>query len=229
MATQAQIAANRQNSLKSTGPKTPEGRSKSSINALKHGMRSRKLALLRDESIAFENRRLKWMANADAQDDIEEFLIYQNVSLSFELERVDQARHERIIAEIESSDDDDFVAVHQLGKRLFFDPGGPTPMYGNRPEFDPRPRTSWNGRAVDPDDPFVVNNAQPHECEQPVACGALPDRGPESEPGQRTNEPDFAENMSVVQNQECVGVAARVGVESALDKQVSGPLSVVRC
>ena len=112
------------------------------MNALKHGMRSRKLALLRDESIAFENRRLKWMANADAQDDIEEFLIYQNVSLSFELERVDQARHERIIAEIESSDDDDFVAVHQLGKRLFFDPGGPTPMYGNRPEFDPTPRTS---------------------------------------------------------------------------------------
>ena len=74
MATQAQIAANRQNSLKSTGPKTPEGRSKSSMNALKHGMRSRKLALLRDESIAFENRRLKWMANADAQDDFEEFL-----------------------------------------------------------------------------------------------------------------------------------------------------------
>jgi hypothetical protein len=44
------------------------------MNALKHGMRSRKLAILRDESIAFENRRLKWMANADAQDDIEEFL-----------------------------------------------------------------------------------------------------------------------------------------------------------
>ena len=452
MATQAQIAANRQNSLKSTGPKTPEGRSKSSMNALKHGMRSRKLALLRDESIAFENRRLKWMANADAQDDIEEFLVHQNVSLSFELEQLDQARLERITAAIESADDDDFVAVHQLGKRLFFDPSGPTPMYGNRPECGPSPRTSWNGRAVDPDDPallvrslesseagcrwlrerweelraqlepgkfwqspdrfkatrllgrqpvdaladrriaeiflagdaldpagpkpfeellsdmdgpslgrswnalnarwpdlvsatvpdkcrqllidlvdrnierldaklevheenadsdaeravarlgfdsspegqrichyrikcvnalhrglaayrkyhgkprpererprfdrggpapedsrltigdagrwtalmnssdqvpdwsFDLNNAQPDECKHSVACGALPDRGPESETGQRTNEPDFAENVSVVQNQECVEVAAKVGVESALDKQVSSPL-----
>jgi hypothetical protein len=59
-------------------------------------MRSRKLALLREESIAFENRRLKWMANADAQDDIEEFLVHQIVSLSLEIERLDQARHERI-------------------------------------------------------------------------------------------------------------------------------------
>jgi hypothetical protein len=73
-----------------------------------------------------------------------------------------------------------------------------------------------------------VNNAQPEESEQSVACGALPDRGPESETDHRTNEPDFAENSSVVQNQERVGVAAKVGVESALDKPVSGPLSVAR-
>jgi hypothetical protein len=80
-----------------------------------------------------------------------------------------------------------------------------------------------------PDPSFVLNKAQPEECEQSVACGALPDWGPESETGPRTNEPDFAQNMCVEQNQECVGVAAKVGVESALDKQVSGPLSVVRC
>ena len=191
MASQAQINANRQNSLKSTGPKTPEGRSKSSMNALKHGMRSRKLAILRDESIAFENRRLKWMANADAQDDIEEFLVHQNVSLSFELERLDQARHERIIAAIENSDDDDFVAVHQLGKRLFFNPGGPTPMYGNRPEFDPTPRTSWNGRAVDPDDPaLLVRSLESSE----AGCRWLRERWEELraqlEPGKFWQSPD---------------------------------------
>jgi hypothetical protein len=52
MASPAQIAANKLNSRKSTGPRTPEGLSKSSMNALKHGNRSRKVALLREESYA---------------------------------------------------------------------------------------------------------------------------------------------------------------------------------
>ncbi len=56
MASPAQIAANQRNSRESTGPKTPEGRAKSSTNALKHGNRSRKVALLREESYAFEER-----------------------------------------------------------------------------------------------------------------------------------------------------------------------------
>jgi hypothetical protein len=38
MATQKQIAANRRNSQKSTGPTTPEGKSVSRFNALKHGI-----------------------------------------------------------------------------------------------------------------------------------------------------------------------------------------------
>ena len=39
MATQAQIAANRRNASKSTGPKTDRGRAKSSQNARRHGLR----------------------------------------------------------------------------------------------------------------------------------------------------------------------------------------------
>jgi hypothetical protein len=71
MASPAQIAANQRNSRKSTGPSTPQGRARSSMNALKHGYRSRKLALLREESCAVEVRLRKWMAIGDAQNDIE--------------------------------------------------------------------------------------------------------------------------------------------------------------
>src|SRR5262249_34612896 len=45
------------------------------MNALKHGNRSRKMALLREESCAFEERLRKWMAIGDAQNDVEEYLI----------------------------------------------------------------------------------------------------------------------------------------------------------
>ena len=57
MATQRQIDANRMNSEKSTGPKTPEGLEKSSLNAIVHGLRSKKIARAREDSYAFENRR----------------------------------------------------------------------------------------------------------------------------------------------------------------------------
>ena len=107
MASPAQIAANQLNSRKSTGPRTPEGRANSSMNALKHGNRSQKLALLREESIAFEERLRKWMAIGDAQNDVEEYLVYRNVCLSFELDRAERARVERCTTLIEEHHGDE--------------------------------------------------------------------------------------------------------------------------
>src|ERR1700729_21519 len=52
-----QLAANRNNALKSTGPKTPEGRAVSKLNALKHGIRSKEL-LVRGLNINEDRREL---------------------------------------------------------------------------------------------------------------------------------------------------------------------------
>ncbi len=41
MAGQKQIAANRRNALKDTGPRTPRGKASSRLNALRYGLRSR--------------------------------------------------------------------------------------------------------------------------------------------------------------------------------------------
>lgn len=54
MATQLQIAANRRNAQKCTGPKTPEGKARSALNALKHGLTARTLVVLPEDRKEFE-------------------------------------------------------------------------------------------------------------------------------------------------------------------------------
>ena len=61
------------------------------------------------------------------------------------------AQVEELTSRIDKVEESELEAVHDLGKRLFFDPAGPTPMYGIRPAA--LTKTSWNGLAVDPDDP----------------------------------------------------------------------------
>ncbi|MFI5459554.1 MAG: hypothetical protein ACHRXM_29365, partial [Isosphaerales bacterium] len=126
------------------------------MNAFKHGMRAKKQALLRDDSIAFENRLRKWMAVADPHDDMGEFLVHQNVCMAFEVERVQRAHLEGLTSLIENSDDTEIEEVYELGKRLFFDPSGPSQLYGNPGVVRRKLRTSWNGVAVDPNDPAAL-------------------------------------------------------------------------
>ena len=63
MASKKQIEANRRNAKKSTGPKTEEGKAKSSTNARKHGLTSRQVWLSDEDEERFRvfvDRRLIW-------------------------------------------------------------------------------------------------------------------------------------------------------------------------
>jgi hypothetical protein len=86
MTSEAKVASCRRNGEKSMGPKTPKGRERSSMNAYKHGLRSKKQVLVREDSCAFENRKRKWMAKVDPSDDMAEFLAYQTVAAWTEIE-----------------------------------------------------------------------------------------------------------------------------------------------
>ena len=57
MATEAQVAANRANARKSTGPRTAEGKAVVSQNAVKHGLLAREGVLRGEDGEEFEMHR----------------------------------------------------------------------------------------------------------------------------------------------------------------------------
>lgn len=54
MASDAQIAANRLNAQKSTGPKTPEGKTAARRNALRHGLQSQVLSFNEEDNVKLD-------------------------------------------------------------------------------------------------------------------------------------------------------------------------------
>jgi len=55
MATDAQVLANRQNAQASTGPKSPEGKARSSRNRIAHGLTGRHIVLPGEDPAEFDN------------------------------------------------------------------------------------------------------------------------------------------------------------------------------
>jgi hypothetical protein len=91
MPTSAQIAANRRNAKKSTGPKTAEGKAAASRNALCHGLTARDIVCReeREEDFA-EFRDALWQSLAPA-DAVEEQMAERIVLLSWRLRRTSRA------------------------------------------------------------------------------------------------------------------------------------------
>jgi hypothetical protein len=152
VSTDAQIKQNRINSLRSTGPRTDDGKRKASQNAYKHGLRAQRDQNTGEESLAFELRLQRW-SSPDGANDMNEFLLHDNVSLSFEIECVKRSLIERKRSHVENADSTELTDVHELGCRLVHDRTGPTATYGTR-RWDPKKkRASWQEEAVHPDHP----------------------------------------------------------------------------
>lgn len=73
MSTEKQVAANRKNSQNSTGPVTPEGKARSSMNALKHGLRSERTVILGESHEEFEEFSQKMLSDLNPQGALETF------------------------------------------------------------------------------------------------------------------------------------------------------------
>ena len=98
MATDRQIAANRENAKKSTGPKTAEGKEVVSGNAIKHGLTATKRVVILDESAEqFERMHEALQAETVTGTELERGLIDEVAAAMWRLRRA--ARIERDMME----------------------------------------------------------------------------------------------------------------------------------
>ena len=82
---------NLRNAQKSTGPRTPEGKSRSRFNAVKHGMTAKTLVLPDEDADVLQMRVETWIADLQPQNDVEQFLVEQAVHASWKLDRAERA------------------------------------------------------------------------------------------------------------------------------------------
>jgi hypothetical protein len=88
VATDKQIAANRLNALKSTGPKTPEGRAAVRLNGVKHGLHAQTLVLKGESESDFAALLESYEAEHAPATPTEEALVQQLVMATWRLRRL---------------------------------------------------------------------------------------------------------------------------------------------
>jgi hypothetical protein len=71
MSSPAQYAANRLNAVKFTGPATPKGKVRSSLNALRHGLTARVVILPSEDMAAYNAFSKEIVDSLDAQAPVE--------------------------------------------------------------------------------------------------------------------------------------------------------------
>jgi len=98
MATEAQTLANRRNALKSTGPRTPEGRSAISQNAVKHGLLARQNVISSEKRAEFDLHRAQILEELAPETPMESVLAGRIVSLSWRLKRAVHFQNQAIDA-----------------------------------------------------------------------------------------------------------------------------------
>ena len=91
MASERQKAANRANALRSTGPRTLEGKAAVSLNAIRHGFLAHGVVLTEEDADAFEDLRNRVRAHLSPVGPIEEFLVERMVSHMWRLHRLIRA------------------------------------------------------------------------------------------------------------------------------------------
>jgi len=88
MASDRQIKANQENARLSTGPKTPDGRARSSLNAVRHGLLARDTVLPEEDRAAYLELLAALQAEYQPVGPTQTFLVEQLASAQWRLQRL---------------------------------------------------------------------------------------------------------------------------------------------
>src|SRR5919107_2834685 len=88
MTSKKQVQANRQNALKSTGPKTPEGKDAVRLNANKHGLRKAEVLLPGEDEEALKELDENLRAELQPVGELENLLVDNIVADHWRLRRL---------------------------------------------------------------------------------------------------------------------------------------------
>ena len=88
MTSEKQIQANKQNARKSTGPKTPEGKDRTSNNAVKHGLLSQDTLLPMEDQTAFTELSERLRSEAQPVGELENMLVERIIDARWRLRRL---------------------------------------------------------------------------------------------------------------------------------------------
>jgi len=101
-----QITANRRNAKKSTGPKTPDGKAVSKLNALKHGLLAKSVVVqghkFRESPREFKKLCQEFYASLNPAGPMEEMLVDQIIALTWRLRRARMAESGEIALSVDT-------------------------------------------------------------------------------------------------------------------------------
>ena len=148
-----QLASNRRNAARSTGPSTPEGKARSRANAVKHGLSGEGLALPIEDAAEVERRFVALGDDLRPVGEREQILARRAALLSVRLDRC--ARYEvatlsdAIRAAEADFDHDRLQEVEDAVKRLADDPASSVRRLERTPEGVDWMLRSWGDLAAD--------------------------------------------------------------------------------
>src|SRR4051812_19220301 len=107
----ARLAANRANSKRSTGPRSPEGKAISKYNGLVHGMRAESDILPGEDPAELERRIAAWADELGAETDPERYLAEAAAKASWRIDRCRAAEAAALTRKVLGAGDDYAAAL----------------------------------------------------------------------------------------------------------------------
>ena len=90
---EARLRANRENAKKSTGPRTPEGKQRSSLNGTRHGILAQVIVLPKEDMDAYNKFTSEYAAALNPVGTVEIQLAHACADIQFRLHRISAAEH----------------------------------------------------------------------------------------------------------------------------------------